>query len=64
VDNAALSIDKGNICAAVNKLEAMQNEVNAQRDKKITDEAADEVIAYTDSVIAYLLSQLPAEESC
>jgi hypothetical protein len=64
VDNASQSVDKGDICSAVNKLESLQNEVNAQRGKKITDEAADAVISYTDSVIAFLLSQLPSGESC
>jgi hypothetical protein len=64
VDNAQQSADKENICTAINKLEALKNEVNAQRGKKISDEAADEVIAYADSVIAYLLSQLPEGDSC
>ena len=64
VENATKSADKGNICAAINKLEALKNQINAQKGKKITEEeAADEVIAYTDSVIAYFQSQLPAGES-
>jgi hypothetical protein len=64
VNNAQGSADKDNICSAINKLEALKNEVNGQRGKKISEEAADEVIAYTDSIIAYFQSQLPAGESC
>jgi hypothetical protein len=64
VENAEHSADKENICAAINKLEALLNEVNAQRGKKISDEAANEIIAYTESVIANFLSRLPAGESC
>ncbi len=64
VDNAEKSIDKDSICAAVNKLEALINEVNAQRGKKISDEAADLSIAYTNNLITQLLDQLPSGESC
>ena len=64
LENAEKSADKESICAAVNKLEALMNEVNAQRGKKISDEATDKVIAYTESVIAYLQSQLSLGESC
>jgi hypothetical protein len=64
IANAEKSADKENICAAVYQLDAFENEVNAQRGNKISDEAADEVIAYADSVILYLQSQLPEGESC
>jgi Tol biopolymer transport system component len=64
VENAEKSATKDNICAAINQLESLKNQVNAQRGNKISDEAADEIIAYTDSVIAYLLSQLQSGESC
>jgi len=64
IENAGKSADKDNICAAINQLEAFKNQVNAQRGNKISDEAADEISAYADSVIAYLLSQLPSGESC
>jgi hypothetical protein len=64
IKNAEKSVDKGNICTAINQLEAFKNQVNAQRGKKISDEAAGEIIAYTDSVIAYLLSQLEFGENC
>ena len=63
-ENAEKSLTKDNICAAVNQYEALINQVNAQRGNKISDEAADEVVAYANSIIAYLLSQLPAGESC
>jgi hypothetical protein len=64
VKNAEKSADKENICAAVNQLQAFKNEVNAQRGKKISNEAANLVIAYANNVIAGLLSQLPPGESC
>jgi DNA-binding beta-propeller fold protein YncE len=64
VENAEKSASKDNICAAVHKVEALIHEVNAQRGKKISDEAADDVIAYAESVIARLLAQLPPGESC
>lgn len=64
VENAQKSADKENICAAVNQLQAFKNEVNAQRDKKISNDAADLVITYVNNVIAGLLDQLPPGESC
>ena len=63
-ENAEKSVNKDNICAAINQFEAFINQVNAQRGNKISNEAADEVIAYADSVIAYFESQLPAGASC
>ena len=63
-ENAERSTNKDNICAAVNQYEALISQVNAQRGQKISDAAADEVIGYTKSIIAYLLSLLPAGESC
>jgi hypothetical protein len=64
VENADKMSDKENICAAVNKLEALINEVNAQAGKKISYEAAYEIVEYTNSVINSLLDQLPPDESC
>lgn len=64
VNNAENSATKGNICTAVNQLGALKNQVNAQRGKKISDEAANRIITYTNSVIAHLLSQLPPGMSC
>jgi len=64
MDNASQSADKENICTAVNQLEALINQVNAQRGKKISDDAADQVIAYTQSVIDWYLNQLPEGETC
>lgn len=59
IDNAEASADKDNIDAAVNQLEAMINQVTAQRGKKILDGAADDIIAYTNNVISGFLDQLP-----
>jgi hypothetical protein len=64
IETAEKAAGKENICAAINKLEALINQVNAQRGKKISDDAADEVTAYTNSIIAWFLEQLPEGESC
>jgi hypothetical protein len=63
-ENVQSKADKDNICAAVNGLESLINQVNAQRGNKISDAAANDVILYTQSVIESLLSQLPPGESC
>jgi hypothetical protein len=63
-ENVQSKADKDNICAAVNGLESLINQVNAQRGNKISDAAANEVIIYTQSVIASLLNQLLPGESC
>jgi hypothetical protein len=64
INNAANLADTANICAAVNELGALKNQIEAQRGNKISNEAADVLINYTDSIIAYLLSQLPDGDSC
>jgi len=64
VDNALKSADKENICTAINQLEAFKNEINAQRGKKIADDAAYLVIEYTDNVIDGLLAELPPGDTC
>lgn len=64
LENIEKSINKDNICATVNQLEAFKNEINAQRGRKVSDEAADEIVVYTDSLISYLLSKLPEGNSC
>ncbi len=64
VENAEASVNKDNICAAINKFEALINEVNAQRGKKISNEAADLIILYTNNLIANLRDQLPEGDSC
>ena len=64
IENANNSADRDNICAAVNQLEALKNQINAQRDKKISDEAADLLIDYADNLIAQLLSQLEPGDTC
>jgi len=64
INNAIRSAANGNICPAVVQLEAFINLVNNQRGRKISDEAADELIAYANSVIAGLLAQLPPDDSC
>jgi hypothetical protein len=57
--------DKDNICAAVNKLEALINTLMAQgRNGNLPAQSGDWLTEYTQSVIAYLISQLPTGESC
>ena len=55
---AEKSADKENIDAAINKLEALIHEINAQRGKKISEDAAAELIVYTESIINWLSNQL------
>ena len=64
VGNAEKSSDKENICAAVNQLEALKNEINAQRGKKIAEAAADMLVDYANNLITQLLADLPAGEEC
>ena len=53
------TINRHDICAAVNQLEAFWNEIEAQREKKISNEAADLLIAYADNLLTKLLLDLP-----
>jgi hypothetical protein len=64
VMNAQAMADKNNTCAAVNKLEALKKEVNAQRGKKVADESANLIVTYDNSLIIQLLNGLPAGETC
>jgi hypothetical protein len=66
VKNASKSVSKGNICAAINKLEAFKNQVEAQtgKNKKISPGSGAIIIKYTNNVIADILSQLPQGETC
>jgi len=64
IGNAESSMERDKICTAVNELNALENQTEAQRGKKISDEAADQVVAYSNSVSAYLQSELPAGETC
>lgn len=64
IENAEKSVDKDNICAAVNQLEAFINQVNAQRGNKISTEASDLVIEYAKNIIESLLAALPPGETC
>jgi len=52
VDNALKSLDKGEDGAAINMLNAFINQVEAQRGKKISEEAADMLIAYANNIIS------------
>jgi hypothetical protein len=54
VESAEKSADKENTCAAINKLEALINQTNAQRDNKISEKAADLIVAYANNLIAEL----------
>jgi hypothetical protein len=64
IANARNSADKDKICAGVNQLGAFKSQIEAQRGKKISDEAATLLINYTGNVIAGLLGQLSPGDSC
>lgn len=55
IENAQSIAEMGNILAAVRLLDAFISEVNAQRGKKITDEAADLLIAYANNIKAHIM---------
>jgi hypothetical protein len=57
VADAARSADRERIDAAINQLEALQQAIYAQSGKKISVEAANQVIEYIDSLIAWYRSQ-------
>jgi hypothetical protein len=52
--DALQDVNTNNDASAVNKLEAFISEVEAQREKKITNEQADELIAQAQAIIALL----------
>jgi basic membrane protein A and related proteins len=54
IGNAIKSIEKDKMDTAINQLEAFINHIEAQRDKKISIEAADLLIAYAQNIIAGL----------
>ena len=62
--NAQRFEDTENICNAIGQLETLVSKINQQREKKISHEAADEVISYADSVIAWYSALLREGESC
>ena len=64
VENAEKSATKDNICAAVNQLEALKNQIEAKRGNPLSDEVADKIIQYTNNIIFKLLVKLPEGESC
>jgi Tol biopolymer transport system component len=64
VKNAQKSAGRDNVCAAVKQLKAFQREIEAQRGKKVSGEAAELMIAYSSNVMADLLTLLPEGESC
>lgn len=64
VNNASSSVDRDKVCTAANQLEAFMNQVAAQTGKKISIDAVGKVIAYVDSVISFIESQLSAGETC
>ena len=64
IDNAQKSSSKENLCAAVHGVKAFQNQIAAQRGKKISEKAADLLISYGNNIIAKLLAQLPKGEGC
>ena len=64
INNAESSLERDKICAAIVQLNAFENQTEAQRGKKISDAAVDPVIAFSNSVSAFLQSQLSSGETC
>ena len=64
IDNAGKSVDKENLCAAINQLEAFKNQVTAQTGKKISPEATSSLLQYADSLILYFNSQMDSGGTC
>jgi len=54
LENALSSLERGNVGAAVNRIQAFINQVDAQRGKKLTDEQADALIAEAEAILAQL----------
>ena len=59
VENADRLVERGNISAAVNLLEALQHQLEAQRGRQVSEDAADMLLAFLDNVIMDLLGGLP-----
>jgi hypothetical protein len=59
IENAKSSVARGNVHVAVNQLKAMKNQVAAQRGKKISGEAFEAIIAYTNNLMNAYLDQIP-----
>lgn len=55
---------KDNICTGVNILGAFKSQIEAQRGKKMSSEAADLLTDYAINIISKLVSQLPEGEIC
>jgi hypothetical protein len=64
IDSASGSNDRDNICTAINQIDALDNQVNAQTGKKISVDAAAEVLDYSGSVKKGLNDQLPSDFTC
>jgi hypothetical protein len=61
---ASATLDRDNICAAVNQFESLKNQITGLTGTKISVEAADLVIAYIDNVITLQLAALPPGSTC
>lgn len=48
----------------MNELNAFNNQVEAQRGKNVSHEAADLIMNYANNLITQLLGSLPAGETC
>ncbi|NOQ93713.1 MAG: CSLREA domain-containing protein [Methylophaga sp.] len=64
IDSAISSSDRDNICTAINQLETLINQINAQTGKKISEAAAALLIAYTENLILNFENGLTSEENC
>lgn len=64
VENALKSSTKENLCAVVGQIGAFRNQIEGQRGKKVSEDAADILAQYADNLTTQFLSKLPEGESC
>lgn len=55
IDAAIASTTRDNVCAAVNQLDALQNQLEAQTGKKVSEDAAALLLPFIDNVQAYMM---------
>ena len=64
IEAADRQATRENLCAAINALEALKNQVEAQRGVKIDDASTDLIIEYTNNLITQLADQLSPDDNC
>ena len=55
ISAALASLDRDNVCAAINELNALKNQIEAQTGKKVSEDAAAELLQYITNVQTFLV---------